>query len=60
LDRYLEAVSPLAETGNLNAMGMALSISDRRRKLLALDRPEDKATTETGVRVYVGIDIDNV
>lgn len=59
-DALLRQYQPLAEAGNIAAATLVLSISDRRRKLLALDVPEAKVKEETGVRVYVGIDIDGV
>ena len=60
LDALLQRYMPLAEMGNLAACGLVLSISDRRRKLLALDIPEVKEQSDTGIRVYVGVSIDDV
>lgn len=60
-DALLKRYQPLAEAGNLAAAGMVLSISDRKRKLLALDKPEVKREAEeTAIRVYVGINVDDV
>jgi hypothetical protein len=59
-DALLSTYQPLAEAGNLNAAALVLSISDRKRKMLAIDVPEPKEQQETGMRIYVGIDIDGV
>ena len=59
-DALLRRFQPLAESGNLAAAGLTLGISDRRRKLLALDKPEEKHVEETAIRIYVGIDVDSV
>lgn len=64
MERYmalLKRFQPLAEAGNLAAAGMVLSVSDRIRKLQAADKPEEKhKAEETGVRVYVGINVEDV
>jgi len=39
---------------------MVIKIEERRSKLLALDMPEDKGGALTGVREYVGVDMDQV
>lgn len=39
---------------------LLLRIEERRSKLLALDMPEQKRTEETAIRVYVGINVDQV
>ena len=59
-DALLKFYQPLAEAGNLAAAGLVLSISASRRKLCALDKPEEKNQQETAIRVYVGIDVDAV
>ncbi len=59
-DALLRFYQPLAEAGNLAAAGLVLSISASRRKLCALDKPEEKHAEETAVRIYVGVDIDMV
>ena len=59
-DALLRFYQPLAEAGNLAAAGLVLSISASRRKLCALDKPEEKNQQETAIRVYVGIDVDAV
>jgi len=59
-DALLRFYQPLAEAGNLAAAGLSLQISDRRRKLLALDKPEEKNQQETAIRIYVGVDVDAV
>jgi len=59
-DALLKFYQPLAEAGNLGAAGLVLSISASRRKLCALDKPEEKNQQETAIRVYVGIDVDAV
>jgi AraC-like DNA-binding protein len=59
-DALLRFYQPLAEAGNLAAAGLVLSISASRRKLCALDAPEQKAISETAIRVYVGVDVDAV
>lgn len=67
LNAYYEvATEPLiAEDGQIIPMNMAaaqlvLQIEARRAKLLALDKPEAKGGMETGVREYVGVDMDKV
>jgi predicted transcriptional regulator len=59
-DALLRFYQPLAEAGNLAAASLSLQISDRRRKLLALDKPEEKNQQETAIRIYVGVDVDAV
>lgn len=60
MDALLKRYQPLAEQGNLAAAGLVLQISAMRRKLLSLDVPEIKATSETAIRIYVGVDVDAV
>lgn len=45
---------------NMAAASLVLSIEARRSKLLALDMPEVKKLDVTGIREYVGVDIDKV
>ena len=59
-DALLRFYQPLGDAGNLAAAGLVLSISASRRKLCALDKPEEKNQQETAIRVYVGIDVDAV
>lgn len=60
LDALLKKYQPLAEGGSLSAAQMVLSIETRRSKLLALDVPETKKLEVSGVREYVGVDMDQV
>lgn len=60
LDAMLVKYQPLAEGGNLSAASMVLQIEARRSKLLALDLPEQKKLDVTGIREYVGINLDDV
>lgn len=63
LNRYnalLKRYQPLAEKGNLNAASLCLQISREIRKLGGVDAPEQKAPSDTGTRIYVGINVDNV
>lgn len=60
LDAMLKKYQPLAEAGNLSAASMILQIESRRSKLLALDLPEQKKLEVTGIREYVGVNIDDV
>jgi hypothetical protein len=39
---------------------VVLSTEARRSRLLALDKPESKTEEESGIRVYVGVDVDLV
>jgi len=45
---------------NLEAAKFILDIEARRAKLLALDVPETKKLDVTGIREYVGVDLDEV
>lgn len=45
---------------DIQAAQFLLSLSTRRAKLLALDVPEQKASTETGIREYIGVQIELV
>ena len=40
--------------------GVVTRLMERRAKLLALDTPEQKKAEETGIRVYVGVNMDMV
>lgn len=60
LNAMLKKFQPQAEAGNLAAASMVLAIEGRRAKLLALDRPEVKRLDVTGIREYVGVDMDKV
>lgn len=60
LDALLLKYQTLAEGGNMGAATLVLSIEQRRSKLLALDLPENKKLEVTGIREYVGIDLDDV
>lgn len=60
LDALLVKYQPLAEGGNLSAASMVLNIEARRSKLLALDLPEQKKLDVTGIREYIGINLDDV
>jgi DNA-binding CsgD family transcriptional regulator len=60
LDALLKKYQGLAEGGNLSAASMVLAIETRRSKLLALDVPEQKKLEVTGIREYVGIDLNEV
>lgn len=60
LDALLLRYMPLAESGNLSAASMVLMIEARRSKLLALDTPETKRIETTGIREYIGVDLDKV
>lgn len=60
LDGMLKAYQPLAEAGNLSAASAVLAIEARRSKLLALDVPETKKLDVTGIREYVGVNLDDV
>ena len=46
--------------GSLSAAAMVLAIEQRRAKLKALDVPENKGTDLTGIREYVGVDMDQI
>ena len=59
-DALFTRYQPLAEAGDKAAAMIVLQISKELRRMEALDKPEEKRTEETGVRVYVGIDIDAV
>lgn len=60
LDALLVKYQTLAEAGNMGAATLVLSIEARRSKLLALDLPENKKLEVTGIREYVGINLDDV
>lgn len=60
LDKMLKKYMPLAEQGNMGAASLVLTIEARRSKLLALDMPETKKLDVTGIREYVGIDVESV
>lgn len=63
LDRYrslLKFHQPLAEAGNLASAGLVITISREIRKLMAVDKPEEKREQESGIRVYVGINMEDV
>lgn len=60
LDALLVKYQKLAEGGNMGAATLVLSIEQRRSKLLALDLPENKKLEVTGIREYVGINLDDV
>lgn len=60
LDALLKKYQELGEAGNMGAATLVLNIEMRRSKLLALDLPENKKLEVTGIRQYVGIDIDDV
>lgn len=60
LDALLVKYQILAEGGNMGAATLVLSIEQRRSKLLALDLPENKKLEVTGIREYVGINLDDV
>jgi DNA-binding CsgD family transcriptional regulator len=60
LDALLKKYQGLAEGGNLSSASMVLAIETRRSKLLALDVPEQKKLEVTGIREYVGIDLNEV
>lgn len=60
LDALLKKYQDLAENGNMGAATLVLSIEARRSKLLALDMPENKRLEVTGIREYIGIDLDDV
>lgn len=60
LDALIKKYHPMAEQGNLSAAAMVLAIEARRSKLLALDTPETKKLDVTGIRQYVGVNLDLV
>jgi len=71
LDALLKAYYPTAteplvdEMGNIIPENMAaaalvLRIQERRAKLLALDKPEPKGGAESGIREYVGVNVEDV
>ncbi len=63
LERYdslLQFYFPLAASGNLAAAALVLNISQQRRKLLALDIPEVKRLEVSGIREYVGVNVEAV
>lgn len=60
LDALLKKFQPLAEAGSVPAASMVLQIESRRSKLLALDMPEVKKLDVTGIREYVGVNLDDV
>lgn len=60
LDALLKKFQPLAEAGSIPAASMVLQVEARRSKLLALDMPEQKKLDVTGIREYIGIDVDEV
>lgn len=60
LDALLVKFQPLAEAGSVPAASMVLQVEARRSKLLALDLPEQKKLDVTGIREYVGIDLNDV
>ena len=45
---------------NMMAAQLVLKIEERRAKLLALDKPENKGGEESGIREYVGVNMDEV
>jgi len=59
-EAMIKVYQPAAEAGNMAAAQLILNISRELRKMEAIDKPEEKKTEESGVRVYVGIDIDQV
>ncbi len=60
LDSILKQYMPMATGGSLAAASMVLSVEARRAKLLALDVPEVKRVDVTGIREYVGVDVEKV
>lgn len=60
LDKLLKKYMPMAQDGNMGAASLVLTIEARRSKLLALDVPETKRVDVTGIREYVGIDVEAV
>lgn len=60
LDAMLVKYQALAEAGNMGAATLVLSIEARRSKLLALDLPEQKKLEVTGIREYIGVNLDDV
>jgi hypothetical protein len=46
--------------GSMGAAAMVLAIESRRAKLQALDVPETKNVNVTGVREYIGVDMDQI
>lgn len=60
LDALIKKYQPMAEQGNLSAASMVLAIEARRSKLLALDTPETKKLDVTGIRQYIGVNLDLV
>lgn len=60
LDALLKKFQPLGEAGSVPAAAMVLQIESRRSKLLALDMPEVKKLDVTGIREYVGVNLDDV
>lgn len=59
-DRLLVKYMKLAEDGVLGAAGLVLSIEAQRAKLLALNIEPTKKLDVSGIREYVGVNIDDV
>jgi uncharacterized protein YerC len=63
---YEVATGPLVDENgnivpeNMNAAALVLKVIDQRCKLLALSKPESKSESKTGIREYVGINLDQV
>ena len=59
---YVDASTGETKTipGSLSAAAMVLAIEQRRAKLKALDVPENKGTDLTGIREYIGVDMDQI
>lgn len=45
---------------NHNSAAIILQVEARRSKLMALDIPDQKAAEASGIRIYVGVDTDQV
>lgn len=59
-DLMLKPSIEMAKKGGLAAMGTVLAIERDRRKMLALDVPEVKKLDITGIREYVGVNLEDV
>lgn len=60
VDRVTGEVVVVSQQPNPAYGHLVVSLMARRSKLLALDTPEQKETSESGIRVYVGVDMSKV
>jgi predicted transcriptional regulator len=58
LDEIMKEYYIKATGGDMAAAALVLSIGDRRRKLMALDKPEAREEVKIGIRIYPGVNTD--